>query len=343
LAGSFDKSSVITTSGGSVTVNTSNRTTVNGQTRNGQSNISISAYTVSASTDPKITVATGVAHTNNYARVNGLSFTEYGAWTIDQSTASAAPTYVGVYGGGAPGVAVSTTVPTTGSATYVGGAAGYVSQANNTNTVGTLATFYGTLNLTANFANGAINGDIRGINAYGTGFSNSTLIGTINDVSLVGNLTGSSFTGAASALATVGTGFDISGATGGFSGAFYGTNAVEAAGSFALTGGTNNVSVIGGFGASSAAPCDGRLKTDFRPFLSRADGLKLYSWRYLGSQRRHIGPIAQDMLQDARLANHVQKDSNGFYWVDFAGLDFVPSNFAAMRAEGERAIVLAVH
>jgi hypothetical protein len=342
LTGVFDKTAKIPTSAGLITVKTSDKTTVENQIRGGNPNVSISAYTVLASTDPRVTTATGVAHTSNFSAVNGLKFTEYGAWTIDQSTASPAPIYVGAYGGGAPGFSPSTSVPTTGSATFSGGATGYISQANNTNTLGTLGTFYGNVRINANFVTGALSGNITGINAFGLGNNNRTLIGTINDISLAGNLAGNSYTGTATAGSNIGTGFDISGSAGSLAGALFGPNAVETAGTFTLSGGTNNVSVIGGFGATSAAPSDRRLKTDINLLLIRADGLKLYSWRYRGSQRRHVGPIAQELLQDIRFSGHVGIDGKGFYWVDFAGLDFIPSNLDIMRTEGRRAIALTV-
>ncbi len=336
--GGFDQTANLPTSGGTVSIATSNRTTITNQTRNGQTGVSISSYTVTASTDPRVTAATGIAHSSNFAAINGLRYTDYGAWTVDQSSAAQAPIYVGTYGGGKPGELLSTNVPRSGSATYTGGATGYLSQSDNTNAVGTLATFYGTVSLSANFASGSISGSVNGINAYGLGVNNRTLIGTVNDISLTGNFTDNVFTGTALALTNVGTGFDISGASGGLTGGFYGTGAAEAAGTFNLAGGTHSVSVIGSFGASSVAPSDRRLKTDVRLVTTRPNGLKIYRWRYRGNRRRYVGPMAQDLLRQEQFAHHVISDDQGFLWVDFENLGFVPRDIREMRADGEAAI-----
>lgn len=336
--GAFNRTVDLPTPGGSATIDTSNARTVAGQTRNGKANVSISSYTVSASTDPNITPSVSVAHISNFAPTDGLSYTEYGQWTVDETTAAPAALYAGVYGGGKPGVAPTAAMPTTGTATYSGSATGYVSQADSTASTGTLANFSGTATLTANFSSGAMTGSVTGINAYGIGGSNRTLVGTVNDIAFGGAITGNSFVANATAQGTAGTAFDITGSKGTMSGAFYGPTAQEVAGTFSLTGGTHSVTVLGAFGAASAAPCDLRLKTDVEFLEIRADGLKLYSWRYLGSESRHAGPIAQDMLQDHRFANHVSADSSGFLWVDFAGLGFLPESVRRMRAEGEQAI-----
>ncbi|MDT0508386.1 transferrin-binding protein-like solute binding protein [Novosphingobium sp. MMS21-SN21R] len=333
----FTATATIATSAGSVTATTSNATTVEGQRHSGQANVTISAYEVTASTDPSVVPGTAVAHTNNFAPVLSLQYTDFGEWTIDASTSAARPLYVGVYGGGKPGIAPSTSVPTTGTATFSGAAVGYVSQPNSTKSVGTLATFHGSLGMTADFAAGTISGNVTNVNAYEIGKTNAASVGTINDIQLRGTITGAAIAGTATSGPAGGTFYNTNGASGQLTGGFFGPSAKEVAGTFALTGGGNNVSVIGSFGASQAVPSDRRVKCDLRREGRWTNGLPRWSWRYIGERSRFVGVLAQEVLADPRFAGAVSTDAAGMMRVDYERLAIFPQNIAAMRAEGEAA------
>ncbi|HUZ12961.1 MAG TPA: transferrin-binding protein-like solute binding protein [Caulobacteraceae bacterium] len=328
-----------TTPGGSVTASFDLTQTSTG-TRNGQANVTENQGTVTSSTDPAIPNG-GTTDYQTYSSVTALQYSEYGTWDLAPNS-SGNSVYVGVLAGGQPGVPQTASMPTTGSATYSGGATGYIVQPNSSNSTGTAGGFFGNASLTANFASGGVTGSISGIQAYsvqnnGVG---GNAIGSVNDISLSANISGAQYTGTASASGSAGAAFDISGATGSLKGAFYGPSAAETAGVFYLTGGTNGVSVMGAFGAKQPPASDRRLKTDVETVGVLPNGLKLYSWRYLGGSRRHTGVMAQDVLADHRFAAAALIDADGLMRVDYARLGYVPDDMAAMVAEGEAAIAL---
>ena len=232
-------------------------------------------------------------------------------------------------------------MPTTGTATYSGGAVGYVVQpvANNSKNAGQ---FFGTSSLTANFATNAVNGSVTSINVYSVnnGGTGPTLLGTMNDIGLAGTISGSTFGGNANVTGSAGTAFDIAGATGLVKGGFYGPSANETAGVFYLTGGTNNTALMGSFGAKQAAPSDARLKTDIVDAGTLPNGLKLFSWRYLGGSHRFTGVMAQELIGDPRFADAVTADADGLMGVDYSAIGYLPPDFDLMRQEGEQAIAL---
>ncbi len=194
--------------------------------------------------------------------------------------------------------------------------------------------------MTANFAAHTVTGSVTGIQAYGLGGGGGPTIGTVNDITLAGTLSGSSLSGTTSALATASTAFNIAGATGTVAGALFGPVGQELAGTFNLLGGANGANVFGSFGTSTAnaVPCDRRLKSAIHLVGRRADGLKLYSWHYKGSARRFVGPIAQDLLGDPQFVDAVLTGPDGFLWVDFDKLGMVSDQVPVMRHEGEQAI-----
>ena len=229
-------------------------------------------------------------------------------------------------------------MPTSGSASYAGGATGYVAQPVSVNPTN-VAEFYGSSSLTANFATGAVTGSITGINAYSVGNgSGQTLLGTINNIGLSATISGAEYSGTANVTGSAGTAFNITGATGAVKGAFYGPNADETAGVLYLSGGSNNTSLFGSFGAKKVAPSDRRLKEDIVPAGVLPNGVKLYSWRYLGGSHRFTGVMAQDLLADKRFAIAVEMGADGLMRVDYSRLGFLPADFDAMCAEGEAAI-----
>ena len=276
----------------------------------------------------------------------GLTYANFGVWEVNPcaNTASCAPSYVGVSAGARAGNVETTNsnMPTTGSASYTGGATGFIQQPTGLNTNNT-AQFYGTASLTANFTSGGgtISGGVTGITAYTTAAIPASL-GTVNDIAFTGGtISGAEYTGAASVSGGAGTAFDIAGATGSVKGAFFGTSGpAETAGVFTLTGG-NGTNVTGAFGAVKVvAPSDRRLKQDITAAGSLPNGLKLYSWRYLGGSHRFTGVMAQDLLSDARFAGAVERDGDGLMRVDYAAIGYQPADVATMRAEGEAAVAL---
>jgi hypothetical protein len=329
-----------TTPGGVVTVTFGGSNNYNSNsTRLGQTGVVNADYTIASSTDPAVTTAGGGSF-ENYAPVVGLQYSSFGVWSLNpcNNNSNCTPAYAGTYGGAQPGQALTATMPTTGTAAYTGGATGYVIQPVATNSTNA-AQFYGTSSLTANFATGNVTGSITAINAYSVnnGGSGQTLLGTINNIGVSGTISGSTFGGTASVTGSAGSAFDIAGATGTMKGGFYGPAANEVAGVFNLSGGANNTTLMGSFGAKQA-PSDRRLKVDVEPLGALPNGLKLYGWRYSGGAHRFTGVMAQDLLADARYADAVIVDDSGLMRVDYARIGYVPPDFAMMRQEGEAAL-----
>ncbi|MGH7015806.1 MAG: transferrin-binding protein-like solute binding protein [Caulobacteraceae bacterium] len=276
----------------------------------------------------------------DWSFTNGLQYTSYGFWNVNPSGSDSQPIYAGVYAGGKPGVSQTTSMPTTGSATYSGGATGLVVEPGATSSGADGGRFTGASSLTANFTTSAITGSISGITVYtvNNGSGGPTLIGTLNDIGLSATISGAAFNGTADVTGAAGTAFDITGATGKLHGAFYGPSAAEATGVFYLTGGTNNVSVAGSFGAKQTTPSDRRLKIDIEPAGTTDQGLQLYSWRYLGGERRFTGVMAQDLLANSRFAEAVEIAEDGLMAVDYAQIGLSPADFDAMVREGRAAL-----
>ncbi len=320
---------VVTTFGGSNNYNTNN-------IKVGQTGVVNGDYTISSSTDPAVPT-TGGGSFQGFAPVVGLQYSAFGVWNVSpcDNTSNCTPAYAGTFAGAQPGQALTVSMPTTGTATYSGGATGFVLQpiANNSNNVGQ---FYGTSSLTANFSTGSISGSITGINAYGVNGGN-TLLGTVNNIGLSATISGSTFAGTANVTGSAGTAFDIAGATGTLKGGFYGPSANEVAGVFNLTGGANNTTLMGSFGAKQA-PSDRRLKVDVQAMGDLPNGLRLYAWRYRGGAHRFTGVMAQDLMADPRFAGAVTVDDNGLMQVDYGMIGYLPPDFALMRKEGEAAL-----
>lgn len=212
---------------------------------------SLSEGAATSSTDSAITAGTGWVRVFDFAVA--FDYASYGLWEIapDEDSLS---TYAGVFAGG-PNTALTTDMPTTGSATYAGNAVGYVVDPNSTSTYGTAGRFYGDATLTADFAGNTVTGAITDNLVYGVEDGQETTVtGSMNDIALSATISGATYSGTASAEAGTGNSFDITGATGTVDGGFYGPGAAETAGVFALEGGTNGVTVIGSFGAADTAP-----------------------------------------------------------------------------------------
>ena len=338
----FIATGTIATPGGVVTVQAggSKAITTTGTAAGQAGHVVAGDFSILASTDPRITTA-GSGSFESFAASVGLSYAGFGDWSLNPSS-NGLPTYVGVTAGAQAGQLQTSAMPTTGSATYTGGAVGYVLQTPGTGGANNAAQFWGTSSLTASFSSGggSITGGITGITLWSVangGNGQSRITGTMNNIGLSATISGSSFSGTTSATGTAGTAFNLTSATGSLTGAFYGPAANELAGVFSLA--NTNVKLFGSFGAKAGtAPSDSRLKQDITPAGSLPNGLKLYSWRYLGGQHRFTGVMAQDLLTDARFAGAVRRDSDGLMRVDYAQLGYAPADFDTMVAEGEQAL-----
>ena len=185
----------------------------------------------------EVSAGTDRIHIAMHGESYGLRYSEFGGWDI--STAEDDVTSVAAW---ATGIATAgTDMPASGTASYTGGAQGYATVG------GVTSTFSGAASLTADFSGGNIQGEITDIRTATVG--SAAIDGGMNDIDLVGVMTAGDITGEAAAAANSGEGLDISGATGSFGGKFFGPQAAEVAGSFSLSGGSQNVELIGSFGA----------------------------------------------------------------------------------------------
>ena len=336
----FTRLVTYTTSGGTIVAEEGGAQTYGAnQSRNGQSNVAGGNLIVLSSSDPAVTAAGG-GNWEAFGQSVGLQYADFGLWNISptgNTGSNQIPAYIGAGGGGKPGMSETTAMPTTGSGSFTGGAAGYVIKG------GTGGEFYGTSSLTANFATGGgtVTGTISAINVYN--FSTNALSGTMNPISISATIGGAGnsaaeLSGTASAQSGAGTAFDITGATGSIKGGFYGPAAQEVAGTFHMSGG--GAQIVGAFGAKTATPSDRRLKLDVAPAGRLANGLALYRWRYRGGRHRFTGVMAQDLLADRRFADAVLTDADGILRVDYSRIGYVPANAAAMALEGEAAVQL---
>jgi hypothetical protein len=93
-----------------------------------------------------------------------------------------------------------------------------------------------------------------------------------------------------------------------------------------------------GFESGEGPPniSDRRLKTDVKR-VGEADGVSLYSFRYIGEDRQFRGVMAQDLLADERNRGAVELGADGYYRVDYPGLGLASLATEEMRAAGERA------
>lgn len=65
---------------------------------------------------------------------------------------------------------------------------------------------------------------------------------------------------------------------------------------------------------------DIRLKRDIQLLTTLADGMKIYSFKYLWSDVTHVGVMAQDLLENPAWRDAVVTKANGFYAVNYAML-----------------------
>ena len=84
-------------------------------------------------------------------------------------------------------------------------------------------------------------------------------------------------------------------------------------------------------------PSDRRLKTHVQHAGETADGLKLYSFRFVGEDREFRGVMAQELLADERHRPAVELGADGYYRVHYTRLGLASLATDEMRAAGERA------
>jgi hypothetical protein len=82
---------------------------------------------------------------------------------------------------------------------------------------------------------------------------------------------------------------------------------------------------------------DRRLKTHVQRAGGTAEGLNLYSFRYIGEDHEFRGVMAQELLADERHRRAVEVGADGYYRVHYAGLGLASLASDEMRAAGERA------
>ena len=92
-----------------------------------------------------------------------------------------------------------------------------------------------------------------------------------------------------------------------------------------------------GGGEEGPPVSDLRLKTHLRHAGETADGLNLYSFRYVGEDREFRGVMAQELLADERHRPAVELGADGYYRVHYARLGLASLASDEMRAAGERA------
>jgi hypothetical protein len=85
---------------------------------------------------------------------------------------------------------------------------------------------------------------------------------------------------------------------------------------------------------------DARLKRDIVPLATLANGIKLYSFRYLWSETMQVGVMAQDLLAEPSWREAVRLRPDGYYAVDYAGLGLRMATFADWQARGLASVVL---
>jgi Chaperone of endosialidase len=82
---------------------------------------------------------------------------------------------------------------------------------------------------------------------------------------------------------------------------------------------------------------DRRLKTHVQHAGLTAEGLNLYSFRYIGDDREYRGVMAQELLADERHRPAVELGADGYYRVHYGRLRLAGLVTEEMLAAGERA------
>ena len=91
------------------------------------------------------------------------------------------------------------------------------------------------------------------------------------------------------------------------------------------------------------APSDRRLKRDIHHLATLKNGMKIYAFKYLTSDKAYVGVMAQDLLQNASWKKAVIQQTNGFYSVNYAMLGLKMTTFAEWKSNGLASIELEKH
>jgi len=176
---------------------------------------------------------------------SNLTWTTYGTWGVHVDVGAPSTTSAAfVTGYKTP----TGSIPTTGSATYLGSVVGKVIHpgAGQENGIAT-ADLSGNASLQANFASGSVTGSLTNMMAGSLPW---------NSVSLLGAISGGQFTGTSAATsAPANSGSLSAAATGTFAGMFFGPNAQELGAVWTLYDGTS--SAVGSIGAKNDPACSG--------------------------------------------------------------------------------------
>ena len=206
----------------------------------------------------EVTIYSG-AYSNLFG---GLAYSSYG-WVRKHPNGLQILTgpFANIYFAGGSVLTSAASMPQAINATYTGGMEGAAQDSANN----TLYLLSGITSLTANFTNSTILGSLTGIAATDTStqlaagfFNDLTINGTISSVA--SSFSGSVTAGVAPAVnaspVAIATGAATSGVT---SGHFYGPNATEVSGTWALSSGT--ISASGAFGAANGTTLNPGLQT----------------------------------------------------------------------------------
>jgi hypothetical protein len=185
----------------------------------------------------------------HFLAAQALTYSTYGIWAyVPQGAGAAAQPGLSpsTRGGGVMAYGHQTLesqMPIVGSARYTGTFAGFFAVPG---TFGTITS--GDVQIDANFASQQMTGSISNVRGIRGRTVNPTLeAGRLNDIALAGDLRITDYVGTSTAIATAGVMYDITGAAGTLSGAFYGPNAAETAGTISMTG--TGVLIQGAFAA----------------------------------------------------------------------------------------------
>ena len=166
----------------------------------------------------------------DYASQAGLTYVAYGTWTkkLYWNGSDQFDMKFGVFATGVP--TPTAQMPGSGSATYSGGAVGFLVSSYSGGAAGAAA-LTGSSSLTANFSSGTIAGTLSfaSSSTLSGATSNGLTNGLIIDLSSSSFKGGNSFTGSASSST-------LTGSSGSYSGTFYGTSAAEVAGTAKVNG-----------------------------------------------------------------------------------------------------------
>lgn len=85
---------------------------------------------------------------------------------------------------------------------------------------------------------------------------------------------------------------------------------------------------------------DSRLKRQIHRLAILANGLQIYSFKYLWSDKTYVGVMAQDLLKNPLWRGAVVKGSDGYYAVDYARLGLKMTSLDEWQSRGVAAVEL---